>query len=147
MADIEKEKELLEKGWIKAWMLFEVQATGKEVTDKSLTEHIKKMKAEKDLYIADISESEVKEVEAPKQFADKGIQTLYAKVTEIVVLFQSYEILTNITINYAPTAIEILAPEKITITMREAQNALATVSDMMHKFTSAGLGGMVIKGD
>ena len=147
MADKEKEKELLDKGWIKAWMLFEVQATGKEVADKSLTEHIKKMKSEADLYIADISESEVKEVEAPKQFADKGIQTLFAKVTEIVVFYRSYEALTNITINYAPTAIEILAPEKITITMREAQNALATVSDMMHKFTSAGLGGMVIKGD
>ena len=147
MVDKEKEKELLNKGWIKAWMLFEVQATGKEVADKSLTEHIKKMKAENDVHIVDISDSDTKEVEAPKQFIDKGIQTLYAKVTEIVVFFRSYEALTNITINYAPTAIEILAPDKITITMREAQNALTTASDMMHKFTSAGLGGMVIKGD
>lgn len=147
MAAKEKEKDLLEKGWIRAWMLFEVQAASKEVTEKALAAHIKKMKAEKGVHISEESYTETSEMEAPKQLVERGITKVYARVVEVVALFRSFEELVNAVINYAPTAIEITSPEKMAISMREAQNALASISDMMHKFASAGLGGMVIKGE
>lgn len=147
MANKEKENEFLEKGWIRAWMLFEVQASVKDVAEKALATHIKKMKAEGGLKVLEESFADTTEMEAPKHLAGRGITKIYAKVVEAVVLFRNFEELVNVVINYAPTAIEITAPEKISITMREAQNALATISDMMHKFAAAGMGGMVIKGE
>lgn len=147
----ETEKELLEKGWIRAWMLFEVQALDKDVCSTALKAHIEKVGKREDAKIADIKYAKTNKLDPPEQIkkalSAKGIKNLYSQVGELIVLVQNFESLVHLVINYGPTAIEITAPDKIVLNMREAQGALANVTDMMHKFASAGAGGMLISGE
>ena len=87
----------------------------------------------------------MEEIEAGPEFKARNINTLFSQICEITFMINSYEKLTEIVIMYGPTAVEILAPEKITLDMREAQNSLVLIADMMHKFAAQGIGGIVIK--
>ncbi len=142
-----KVDELLGKGWMKVWMIFEVQAADKAVCVSSLKKHIKDMGSLDSVEIIDESFAGVDKIEAPEGLKKRGVNTLFAQVSEVTIMARDFEGLVNVVINYAPSAVEIMAPEKITITMRDAQNSLASVADMMHKFARAGIGGVVIKGD
>lgn len=142
-----KVDELLSKGWMKVWMIFEVQAADKAVCVSSLKKHIKDMGSLDSVEIIDESFAGVDKIEAPEGLKKRGVNTLFAQVSEVTIMARDFEGLVNVVINYAPSAVEIMAPEKITITMRDAQNSLASVADMMHKFARAGIGGVVIKGD
>lgn len=138
------EPEFISKGWIKVWMLFEVQAISPEAAKGALAEHISKLKKEPAVKIIEENITSADEIEAIEQLKRHGINKTFSQLAELVILVKSFEALTNATITYAPTAIEILAPEKITLDMRSMQNALSTVSDMMHKFAAAGIGGMLV---
>lgn len=142
-----KVDELLGKGWMKVWMIFEVQAADKAVCVSSLKKHIKDMGSLDSVEIIDESFAGVDKIEAPEGLKKRGVNALFAQVSEVTIMARDFEGLVNVVINYAPSAVEIMAPEKITITMRDAQNSLASVADMMHKFARAGIGGVVIKGD
>ena len=147
----ENEKEYLEKGWIRSWMLFEVQALDKDVCETALKTHIEKMSKREDVKIMKVDYAKISKLDPPEQLkkalAAKGIKNLHSQVAEVVVLTQNFESLVHVVMNYAPTAIEITAPEKIVLTMRDAQHALSNVADMMHKFAAAGIGGMLISGE
>lgn len=142
----EEEQKLLEKGWIKTWLLFEVVAVKKEVAERALKEHIEKLKKEAALKVIDENFTSTDPVEPAEQLKAHGITETWSQIAEIVVCAKDFEALTNMVVTYAPTAVEILAPSKITLDMRSAQNSLATVADMIHKFAAAGIGGMLISG-
>ncbi len=142
-----KVDELLSKGWMKVWMIFEVQAADKAVCVSSLKKHVKDMGSLDSVEIIDESFADVDKIEAPEGLKKRGVNALFAQVSEVTIMARDFEGLVNVVINYAPSAVEVMAPEKITITMRDAQNSLASVADMMHKFARAGIGGVVIKGD
>lgn len=139
-------QELLAKGWIKAWAIFEVQAAVKDVAKTALEAHISKIKSEKALKVVEEKESETEEIDAPESLHQHGIKMLWSRTHEMVVFAKDVEALTNMVINYGPSAIEVLGPEKLTLKMGELQGALASVSDMMHKYAAAGIGGMLISG-
>ena len=143
LIDKDKEQELLSKKYIKTWMMFEVQAVDKKIADSALKKHIKKLHDETKNFI-EINETPAEAIEAPEIFKKQGIKQVFSKVIEITFLAKDMDQLTLIAINYGPSAIEILEPEKITISMREAQNILASIADMIHKFATAGIGGMII---
>jgi len=136
--------DLVEKGWIKAWMLFEVQATNKKTTEDALREHLKKLAKEKGVKVAKQKFTSVQKIEVTEMAQQRGITELYSQVAEAVILAQAFEVLVNVTINYGPSAIEILAPENLKLSMRDMQNALTSISDVMHKFASAGIGGFIL---
>ena len=142
----EEEQKLLEKGWIKAWLLFEVVAVKKEVAEGALKEHIGKLKKEPAVRVFEENFTTTDPVEPAEQFKAHGIKETWSQIAEIIICAKDFEALTNMVVTYAPTAVEILAPAKITLDMRSAQNSLATVADMMHKFAAAGIGGMLISG-
>ncbi len=142
-----KVRELLGKGWMKVWMIFEVQAADKAVCVSSLKKHVKDMGSLDSVEIIDESFAGVDKIEAPEGLKKRGVNALFAQVSEVTIMARDFEGLVNVVINYAPSAVEVMAPEKITITMRDAQNSLVSVADMMHKFARAGIGGVVIKGD
>ena len=147
----EIEKELLEKGWIKAWMMFEVQAVDKDVCSEALKKHIEKMLKREDVRLLESKSTKVEKLPPPEQFKKaleaKGIKNLFSQVSEITVLVKNFESLMHVVINYGPTAIEITAPDKIVLNLREMQGSLANVADMMHKFAAAGIGGMLVSGE
>ena len=138
--------ELLSKGWIKTWMIFEVQAADKAVCESALKKHVKGMSSLDSVEVFEESFANVDEIDVPDGLKQRGVKALFTQVSEVTVMVKDFEALVNIVINYAPTAIEIMGPDKIVLTMRDAQNSLASVSDMMHRFARAGIGGMLIKG-
>ncbi|NOR85194.1 hypothetical protein GQ473_03685 [archaeon] len=140
------EKELLEKGWIKSWMVFEVQASTKELAQSSLKKHIDLILSdEKRVYLVEKNFVPIEKIDAPDHLKEQGLPILFSQVAEIIIIAKEFETLVNIVLNYAPSVVEIIAPDKITLSMSDAQGALASVSDMMHKYAQAGLGGMLIK--
>ncbi len=141
-----KMDELLEKGWIKTWMIFEVQAADKTMCVSALKKHIKDMASEPSIDVIEESFTDVDNIDVPEGLKQRGVKALYTQVCEVTVMAKEFEALVNVVINYAPTAVEVMAPEKIVLTMRDAQNSLVSLSDMMHKFARAGVGGMLIKG-
>ncbi|RLG13466.1 MAG: hypothetical protein DRN66_04110 [Candidatus Nanohalarchaeota archaeon] len=139
------EKELLKKGYLKVWMLFEVQSNSYDVTEKALAKHIAAIKKTYDIYILEENLTSIDEVEAGAEFKARNINVLFSQICEITFMLKNYETLVDIVINYGPTSVEIIAPEKITLNMREAQSSLMAVAEMMHKFAAQGIGGIVIK--
>ena len=142
----EEEKQLLDKGWIKAWLLFEVVAVKKEVAESALKEHVGKLKKEPALKILNENFTSTDPIEPAEQFKAHGIKETWSQIAELLICAKDFEALMNMVVTYAPTAIEILAPAKISLDMRNAQNTLATVTDMMHKYAAAGIGGLLISG-
>lgn len=140
-------RELIEKGWIKVWMVFEVQAASKDVCVNALKKHVEGLGAQSYVKIMEQSFTDVDKIDAPDGLKQRGVKNLFTQVSEVTLMARDFEGVMNAVINYAPTAVEIVAPEKITISMRDAQNALVSVADMMHKFANAGIGGMLIKGE
>lgn len=140
-------RELIEKGWIKVWMIFEVQAAAEDVCVSALKKHVDGLGAQSYVKIMEQSFTDVDKIDAPDGLKQRGVNNLFTQVSEVTLMARDFEGVMNAVINYAPTAVEIVAPEKITISMRDAQNALVSVADMMHKFANAGIGGMLIKGE
>jgi hypothetical protein len=133
-------KKKLKDGWIKSWMMIEVLAVDKETTKKSLEEHVKKMEREKKTIIFKKDFKEIQKLENPLP----NIEEAYSNVVELELLTENFEKLVYLAMNYAPSSIEILEPEKIHIDMGEAQGIVVSVADMLHKFARAGVGGVVI---
>ncbi len=140
------ETELLEKGWIKAWLVFEVQASTKEIAEQSLKKHINSITTdEKRVFVTEENFTATEKIDAPERIKKQGVEVLFSQVAEIIIFVREFEGLVNIVINYAPSVVEVIAPEKIILSMRDAQGALASVADMMHKYAQAGIGGMLLK--
>ncbi len=144
--EFNEEEDLLRKGWIKLWIMFDVQSNDEEFAKKSLKEHTSKMKKESDIVVKKESFGKVTKVDAPEAFKKAGIGKLYSQIYEAVVFIRNFEALINFTITYAPSALEVLAPEKIVVKQAELQNAVVSVADMMHKFAQSGIGGVIISG-
>ncbi len=140
----EKLKELAEKklkdGWIKSWMMIEVLATNREATESALKKHVEKMEKENKTLIIKKDFQKIEEVENPLPNIEKG----YSQVVELEVLTETFDKLMFLTMNYGPSAIEILEPSNINIDMGEAQGILNSIAAMIHKFAAAGIGGVVI---
>ncbi|MCK5476949.1 MAG: hypothetical protein KAI55_03440 [Candidatus Aenigmarchaeota archaeon] len=139
------EEELIKKGYLKVWMLFEVQSTSFDTTKVALKKHIDMIKENYDIIIIEENLTNIEKVEAGEELKHKNVDILFSQVSEVLFLINSYEKLTELVINYGPTAVEIIAPEKIMLSMREGQNSLVLIADMMHKFAAQGVGGIVIK--
>ena len=138
--DNEKIKKRIKDGWIKSWMMIEVLAVNKEATKDALEKHIEKMKKENKTMVINEDFQEIREIENPSP----NIEKAYSQVVELEILTETFDKLMFITMNYGPSAIEILEPTHIKMDMGEAQGILNSISSMIHKFAAAGMGGVVI---
>jgi hypothetical protein len=122
------------------WMLFEIISTSKELTEKSLKDHISKLKEEEGVEVVKETFEEISEIEKPHPKVDKG----YSQICEVEILIDSFSKLFLIVMNYGPSVVEVIKPQKITLELSEVQDALNYVANMMHKFLEAGIGGVII---
>lgn len=140
----QKTKETVEKkmkdGWIKAMMMIEVLATSKKAAKDALEKHVKKMHNEEGLILYREDYKDIVKVDKPMPH----IKTAHSYIVELELIVRSYDRLVYVTMNYGPTSIEILEPTEIRIKMGEAQIVLNVISELMHKFAAAGIGGMVV---
>ena len=133
-------KRKVKDGWIRSWMMIEVLAVTEEAAKTALEKHIKKMGREKRTIIYNKKFHEIKKVEKPLP----NIEKAYSHVAELELVTQAYDQLIYLVMNYGPSSIEILEPEKLKIGMGEAQSILNSIAEMIHKFVAAGIGGIVI---
>jgi hypothetical protein len=134
MLEKEEIKERLEKGWIKSRFWFEVMTTDKELTKKTLKDHIEKLKKEKFTEIIRERYEDVQEVENPRPDIAKG----YSQAVEVEILTKDVETLLFDVIAFAPSAVEILEPKELKVGIDTLQVIMNSVADVLHRFASAG---------
>lgn len=137
----EKIQKKLKEGWIQSWMMIEVLAATKEAAKSALEKHVAMLEKEEK---AVVYRKDFKKIDKIKQ-PFRGIEEAYSNVVELEMVTENYEKLVFLVMNYAPSSIEILNPESIKMDVGEAQGILNSISEMMHKFAAAGLGGVVVK--
>ncbi len=138
---IEKERadEKVAAGWLRAWMAFEALAVNKEVVEASLSELVGRLDKDERVRVYRKEQAETKEVLNPIQ----GIEKAYSQVCDVELISKSLDNLIGIVTEYGPSAIELLEPSSFEMKSGEAQNILNNVSELLHRFASAGVGGMV----
>ena len=136
----DKVKKKINDGWIKSWMMVEVLAVEKDAAEESLKQHIDKLRKENKTEILKADFQAAEEVDNPLPNVAKA----YSQVVELELLTENFEKLMFITMNYGPSALEILEPSQIRMDMGEAQGILNSISEMIHRFAAAGVGGVVI---
>lgn len=145
------QEELFSKGWIKVWFLFEAQGIKKDAIEPVMKKHLEKIEKRSDTKLDSAKFEPVHAVDLPEEqkklLAQKGIKELYSQVVETTLYVRNFESLVHLVITFAPTALEILGPSKITLQLGDAQASLAHVADIIHKFAAAGIGGMLVHGD
>ena len=132
------------EGCIRAWIVFEALAITEAAAKEALEKLMDKLDKDDRVMLYKKAFGESKKVEKPM----KGIDVGYWFTCEVNAISKNFDNLACIAMEYGPSAVEILEPEKITIKMGEAQCILNSISHMMHRLAAAGAGGIVfMKGD
>ncbi len=136
----EQVKKKMKEGWIRTSMMIEAMAISKDAVESALKKHIQKMEKEKDVLIYKKVFGDTKEVERPLPNISKG----FSQVVEIELVAENFDKLFYLVLNYGPSSVEILEPEKIVVSFGEAQGILNTLATIIHRFAAAGGGGLII---
>jgi hypothetical protein len=135
----------VEKGWIKAWFVFDTQGINSKIVKELLDKMLVQFNSEKDVKIVSSYMSESNEVEANEEFVKKGIKKVFSQLLEVEFVARDFEVLVRLVMTYGPSALEVLEPDEIMVDSRTAQNSLVSIADMMHKFALLTQGGVKIK--
>lgn len=143
MINEEEANKKVGEGWFRSWIIFEALAINENVAKEALDSLINKLDKDNRVKIYKKFFGEAKRVEKPIQNVDEG----YSLTCEVCLISKKFDNLAQITIEYGPSAIEILEPEKFSLNAGEAQSILNSISEMMHALAAAGAGGIVIMKD
>lgn len=130
----------LKDGWIKSTMIIEVLAVEAGAAESALKNHVEKMGKEDRTIIAETRYHETQVVEKPLPRIEKA----FSQIVDVDMITKDFDTLVRLVVSYAPSSIEILEPEKIKLDMGEAQAILNSMSEIIHKFAQAGLGGVMV---
>ena len=136
----DKADKKVKEGWIKSWMMIEALAVSEDAVKSALEKHVKKMALEKNVMVSRRDFKKIERIEKPLP----NIEEAYSGVVELEVLAQNYDNLVTIVMNYAPSAVEILEPKKISIDAGEAQGILNSLSDLIHRFVGMTRGAVMV---
>ena len=139
MLEEEEAKKRVEEGWIKSWVAFEALAINEEVAKNALETLISKLEKDERVRTYGKKFGDVKKVEKPLE----GIESGYSVTAELNVISKNFENLSEIAIEYGPSAVEVIEPNKIEMKIGEAQSVLNNISNMMHRLAASGAGGIV----
>ncbi len=129
----------IKEGWIRVWMMVEALAISEDAVKSALEKHIEKMEREKNFIVYKKEFGKVHKVQNPLPNIEEG----YSYVVELECLSKNFERIIHIVMNYGPSAVEILEPEKIEMDMGEAQGILNAIAEILHRF-AASAGGMLV---
>jgi hypothetical protein len=125
---------------VKLWMVFEAVAATEDAAEGSLEDHLEKLDNEPEAEILESNIDEVEKVEKPHPDIDEG----FSQVAETVVEASSFEEAVALTVNYGPTYIQMEEPDVYDLSLKEGQEALQNVADIMRRYAEMGAGGMLI---
>ena len=121
-------------------MVFEAVAATEDAVEGSLEDHLEKLDNEPEAEILESNIDEVEKVEKPHPDIDEG----FSQVAETVVEASSFEEAVALTVNYGPTYIQMEEPDVYDLSLKEGQEALQNVADIMRRYAEMGAGGMLI---
>lgn len=128
MAKID-ERELLDKGYIKAKVIIELVGNPKAHIEKTMTLLIKTLKQNKGISI-------VSEETAPAEDVGDG---MFSTFSELQILFKSMQEMSWLAINFAPASIEVLEPGKLTLKERDITNFMNDLLSQVHQMNTKNL--------
>jgi len=112
---------------IEARFIIESQGRPKNYVNNSLKKHVEAMKGLKGLEIFDVTFEDVEEIE----------DNFFSALVDVGVKANDFETFFAAVLGFAPTAVVLQKPDKITIDMRELQNISNDVITMFHRFAQA----------
>ena len=125
---------------LKIWMAFEAVAATEDGVEDSLDEHLDKLESESGVEIIESNVDETAEVENPTPDLDEG----FSKVAECRLEVEGFDKAVSLTFNYGPTYVHMEEPEKYEMDLKEGQEALQNVANVIHKYAQMGLGGVLV---
>lgn len=125
---------------VKLWMVFEAVAATEEAVEGSLEDHLEKISNEPEAEIIESTIEEVEKVEKPHPDIDEG----FSQVAEMVIEASSFDEAIALTVNYGPTYVQMEEPDVYDLSLKEGQEALQNVADIMRRYAEMGAGGMLI---
>lgn len=125
---------------VELWMVFEAVAAKEEAVEDSLDDHLEKLESESEVEITESNIDEVSEVENPTPDLQKG----FSQVAECRLEVESFRKCIQITFDYGPTYVQVEGPEKYEMDLKESQESLQQVADVMHNYAKKGLGGVLV---
>jgi len=125
---------------VKLWMVFEAVSPTEEGVKGSLEDHLEKLGNEPEAEIIESNIDDVEKVENPHETLDEG----YSQVAETIVEASSFEEAIALTVNYGPTYVQVEEPDIYDLSLKESQEALQHVADIMRKYAEMGAGGMLV---
>ncbi len=125
---------------LKIWMVFEAVAPHKGSLEGSLEDHVEKLESEKKVEIVEKELDEITRMENPHEKLDEG----FSQVLETTLEVDGFDKAVELVINYGPTYVQMEAPDRYEMSLREGQNALQSVANTMHSYAQTGAGGMLI---
>jgi hypothetical protein len=136
----EKIRKKVKDGWIRSWMMIEVLAVTEDAAKSALEKHVKKMEREKGVIIYKKVFHKIEKADKPMP----NIEVAYSNVVELELVTETFNHLIYLAMNYGPSGVEILEPEKLYIGVGQAQSIVNAVAEMIHKFVAAGIGGVIV---
>lgn len=125
---------------IELWMVFEAVAATEEGVEDSLDEHLDKLESESGVEITESNVDETEEIENPTPDLEEG----FSKVAECRLEVESFDKAVSLTFNYGPTYVHMEGPEKYDLDLKEGQESLQNVANVIHKYAQMGLGGVLV---
>jgi hypothetical protein len=140
MISEQEAKEKVANGWLQVWMVFEVLGSSEKTVKEILEEHVKKFEDDKRVLLYKKEFSDIQEMETPHPNLKKG----FSQLCEVEFVVASFEELIDLVMFYGPSACEIIKPEKIELSLAQAQNILNKLGGLMHRLSEA-VGGIVVR--
>jgi hypothetical protein len=132
------------EGWIRSWVIFEALGVDENTSREALEALTKKLENDPRVRMYKRCFGEAVKVEKPIE----GINVGYSLTCEVNLVSKTFDNLSQIAIEYGPSAVEIMEPDCIKLKLGEAQSILNSISNMMHRIAASGVGGIVfMKGD
>jgi hypothetical protein len=123
--DVEK---YVRDGWILARLFIEVQGSDKDAADRALNRTIfDSMGGEKFVKLIYAKFYDIRK--------DKDME-FFSGVVEVKLMVRDFRWFVSVVMRYGPSAIEIIEPEKVTLSLDEMQSLLADVSEFAQTYSS-----------
>lgn len=115
-------EEWLGKGGVQARLFIEAQGIDAEIVKKALQQLVDQLKKEPELFVYKADVDEVIQDRQTKKFTS---------LIEAELMAKNLRRLSQIVTRYGPSAVEVLAPESIKLSMSDAQDLLMDTSEVV----------------
>ncbi|MBI4017663.1 MAG: hypothetical protein HY366_01810 [Candidatus Aenigmarchaeota archaeon] len=122
-----------------ALSLTEAVAVKKDVVEDSLKKLLEKIKKERGVRVIKEKFHETTRLEKPSE----TIPEAFTQVMELEIEFESFKRTLEYVMLYGPSALEIMEPNELRVSLSEAQELVNKLTSFMHTFAAAGVGGIV----